>query len=46
VEELIQLITDDTQNLVNYHAVKSASLGLYAILEEIIVEIKSVELLP
>lgn len=36
VEELMQSITEDAQNLVNYHAVKSASPKLCMKLEEIV----------
>ena len=36
VEELLKAIAEDTQNLVNYHAVKSASPSLYAKLEDFV----------
>ena len=43
VEELMRSISEDAQNLVNYHAVKSAKPELCAQLEEIIKEMKAVE---
>jgi dimeric dUTPase (all-alpha-NTP-PPase superfamily) len=45
VEELMRVITEDAQNLVNYHAVKSASLVLYTKLGEIAEEMVSLALL-
>jgi N-terminal domain on NACHT_NTPase and P-loop NTPases len=41
VEELMKAITEDAQNLVNYHAVKSASPALYTKLGEIAEEMAS-----
>jgi N-terminal domain on NACHT_NTPase and P-loop NTPases len=41
VEDLMRAITEDAQNLVNYHAVKSASPALYIKLGEIAEEMKS-----
>jgi hypothetical protein len=41
VEELMMAITEDAQNLVNYHAVKSASPALYTKLGEIAEEMAS-----
>ena len=43
VEELLKAITEDTQALVNYHAVKSASPNLAAKLEDVIKEMGSLE---
>lgn len=43
VEELMKSISEDAQNLVNYHAVKSASPELCTKLEEIVTEMKSAE---
>ena len=43
VEELMKSIAEDTQHLVNYHAVKSAKPELCMRLEEIIAEMESVE---
>jgi N-terminal domain on NACHT_NTPase and P-loop NTPases len=41
VEELMRAITEDAQNLVNYHTVKSASPALYIKLGEIAEEMES-----
>lgn len=43
VEELMKSITEDAQNLVNYHAVKSVKPELCSQLEEIIKEMESVK---
>lgn len=43
VEELMKSITEDAQNLVNYHVVKSARPELCTKLEEVIEEIQSLE---
>ncbi|RMZ90383.1 hypothetical protein DV736_g2368, partial [Chaetothyriales sp. CBS 134916] len=43
VEELLKAITEDAQNLVNYHAVKSARPDLWTEFEAIIKEMQSLE---
>lgn len=43
VEELMQSITEDAQNLVNYHVVKSASPELCMKLEQIVTDMQAVE---
>lgn len=43
VEELMKAITEDVQNLVNYHTVKSTSPELYTKLQELMKEIDGVE---